>query len=95
MIRIEIAITGTIGFILAIETSGQEPGSGYDWDATGTAAVVGQARITGDGSKAWLWPQAGTWPGTGRHVQAVDAELASDLIAKLRKQHQAKGAWWQ
>lgn len=94
MIRIDVFTGGTIGLIIAIDTPDYDPGTSYHWDGTATAVVVGQARVTGDGCKAWLWPQAGTYPGRGRSVQAVTAETCSDLAAKLRKRLDEKGEWW-
>lgn len=94
MKRIEIPTAGTIGYIIAIETS-DPPGTGYDWNAIASAVIVGQARVTGDGCKAWLWPQGGTYPGRGRSVPATTAETVSDLAAALRKRLDEKGAWWQ
>ena len=94
MILIDVVLNGESGFIIAVQSAGSEPVP-HSFDIAGTATVVGQARVTGDGAKAWLWPHPTAYPGTGRSVHAVTAETASDLAAKLRKRHDEKGAWWQ
>jgi hypothetical protein len=101
VIRIEVVTTARTGFIIAIETTDQKPGSGYDWDGDGTAVVAGQIyRSSEDGNPerwtAWLWKQAGHYPATGQHSAVMSvAGPPSEVARKLRKQHQAKGAWWQ
>lgn len=98
MIRIEVATSGTTGFVIAVETSDQKPGAPYDWDPASTASVVGQAALTTIPGRpvkwtAWLWQQAGHYPPRGRHSDAIDAGTPDLLAVKLRKRH-AKGAWW-
>lgn len=95
VILIDVVINGESGFIVAVETQDRDPGAGQYWDGISSAFVVGQARVTADGAKAWLWPYAGTYPGRGRHVHAVTAGTASDLAGKLRKRFDEKGKWWQ
>lgn len=99
MIRIDVATTGRSGFVVAVETTDREPGAGYDWDATGTALVVGQAgRRSLDEEpeewKAWLFPVAGQYPPTGQSTTAFTAGSPELLAAALRKHHAAKGPWW-
>jgi hypothetical protein len=101
MIRIDVVTTGTSGFIVAIETADRKPGAGYDWDATGTAAVVGQLRRESADEEperwtAWLWKRAGRYPARGQHSVTL-LSLAgppSEMARKLRKRHAAKGPWW-
>jgi hypothetical protein len=100
VIRIEVVTAGRSGFFVAVETTGQQPGTGYDWDAEGTAVVVGQLyRGSEDGFPerwtAWLWKQAGTYPARGTTSGSLNvAGPPSELARKLRKRHAANGAWW-
>jgi len=101
VIRIEVVTTGGTGFIIAVETTDSAPGTGHDWDASGTALVVGQLyRSNQDGNPerwtGWLWPKAGQYPPRGKHTNALSVPgTPSEMTRKLAKQHQAKGAWWQ
>lgn len=100
MIRVDVAVTGTHGWLIATETSDQAPGSGYDWDATGTAVVVGQARSIPAGDQperwtAWLWKQAGTCPPRGQHTGALSvAGPVTELERKLGQRLRKEGKWW-
>jgi hypothetical protein len=100
VIRVEVVTAGRSGFIIAVEGSDSEPGAGYDWDASGTALVVGQAgRRSMDGEPeewtAWLWPVAGRYTPLGQSAEALHRATPTDLAIALRKRHAAKGAWWQ
>jgi hypothetical protein len=99
VIRIDVVTSGRSGFIVAVETADRPPGTGYDWDATGTYSVVGKVhRTSPDGEpeewKAWLLPVAGQCPPRGQSVTARTAPATAMLAAKLRDLHEAKGAWW-
>lgn len=100
MIRVEAVTSGRKGFILAIEASDREPGAGYDWDASGTALVVGQMFRSSDDGKperwtTWLWNQAGQYPPRGQHADALSVPgPPHETERKLGKRHQAQGAWW-
>jgi hypothetical protein len=100
MIRIEVVTAGRTGFIVAVDSTDREPGAGYDWDASGTAAVVGQAgqrSLDGEPEEwtAWLWPVAGQYTPLGQSTEAFTAPGPQALADRLRKRHTAKGAWWQ
>jgi hypothetical protein len=99
MMRIEVTTHGQSGFVIAVETSDRKPGTGYDFDSEGVALVTGQVALTtieGRPEKwtAWLWQQAGHYPPTGRHSNAIDAGDPAKLAAKLRKRFGKQGAWW-
>jgi hypothetical protein len=100
MIQIDVVTCGRSGFIVAVETADREPGAPYDWSASGTAVVVGQLHRGSTDEEperwtAWLWKQAGRYPGRGQHSEALNvAGPPSEMARKLRKRHQAKGAWW-
>jgi hypothetical protein len=98
MTRIDVVTAGRSGFIVAVETSDREPGTGYDWDATGTASVVGKVYRTSHDEeppewKAWLLPVAGQSTPHGQSTTAFTAASPELLAAKLRG-HTAKGPWW-
>jgi len=90
VIRIEVAVTGRSGFVLAIDTAA----------TPATAQVVGQAYRTSldtepETWKAWLWDTPGIYPPSSQSTQTVTAKgKPAELREKLTRRHQAKGAWW-